>query len=151
MIYIDVQTGKPLNNVVYQCKFSKIEFFEQFNEYLMIRRENEKFNLFNVIERTSTEVEGFETPEAFFFLYENNLFVCVAEGKIQIYRVTDGRLMTNFCDETVYTKFPIKKVSEEDQTAADNYVVNLTESRKHLLCIHKDEKLVADNVDRSTE
>lgn len=50
-------------------------------------------------------IQDFETPEAFFFLYEKELVVCVAEGKIQIYRISDGKLLTDFGSETVYTKF----------------------------------------------
>ena len=49
MIYLDVQTGKPLQNVAYEGDFQRMEFFELFNEYLLIKQEHRPLRLYNVI------------------------------------------------------------------------------------------------------
>lgn len=107
MILLDVQTGKPLQNVAYEGDFSRTEFIEQFNEYLLIKQEHRPLRLYNVITKRHLTVSLFETPEAFFFLYEKELIVWVCQGKIRFYRVSDASLVTDFADECVYTKFPV--------------------------------------------
>ncbi len=49
----------------------------------------------------------FETPEAFFFLYEKDIVVSINEGKAKIYRGSDGKLLTDFGDQTIYSKFSL--------------------------------------------
>jgi len=41
-------------------------------------------------------VQDFETPEAFFFLYEREVIICVASGKMTFYRVSDGVKIADF-------------------------------------------------------
>ena len=73
-----------------------MEFFEQFNENLLIKSHNRPLQIYNVIKQKKINVEGFETPDAFFFLYEKEIIVSVSEGKILLYRIEDGKLMTDF-------------------------------------------------------
>ncbi len=40
MVYHNVETGKPLQNVGYEGDFTRMEFFEQFNETLLIKQED---------------------------------------------------------------------------------------------------------------
>lgn len=107
MILLDVQTGKPLQNVAYDGDFQRTEFIEQFNEYLLIKQEGKPLRLYNVVTKKHISVPGFETPEAFFFLYEKEIIACVAAGKIRFYKVSDGRMITDFQNEVIYTKFKL--------------------------------------------
>ena len=50
-----------------------MEFFEQFNEYLLIKPLNRPLRLYNVITQKSCTISDCETPEAFFFLYEKEM------------------------------------------------------------------------------
>ena len=105
MIFLDVQTGKPMQNVAYEGDLASMEFFEQFNEYLLIKPINRPLRLYNVITQQNCTVSDFVTPEAFFFLYEKEMIVCVADGRMTVYRVSDGALITDFGKQEVYTKF----------------------------------------------
>ena len=77
MILLDIWTGQALQNVAYEADFSKTEFIEQFNEYLCIKQEHKPLRLYNVLTKKHLTVPLFETPEAFFFLYEKDLIVSV--------------------------------------------------------------------------
>ena len=82
-----------------------MEFFDQFNESLLIKQIGRPLRLYNVITQRSLSVPDFSTPEAFYFLYERDQVVCVADGKISIYRVSNGVKVTDFGQQTLYTKF----------------------------------------------
>ena len=56
MIFIDVQTGKPLQNVAYEGDLSQMEFFEQFNDYLLIKPLNRPLQIYNVIKQKKVVV-----------------------------------------------------------------------------------------------
>ena len=82
--------------MAYEGDLANMEFFENFNEFLLIKPLNSPLRLYNVITHQTCLVHNFETPEAFFFLYEKDMIVCVADGKMVVYRVSDGTLLTDF-------------------------------------------------------
>lgn len=88
-----------------------MEFFEQFNEYLLIKPLNRPLRIYNVVTQKSCTVPEFETPEAFFFLYEKELFVCIADGRIFVYQVSNGELVSDFGQDEVYSKFSMQATS----------------------------------------
>lgn len=147
MIFLDVKTGKPLQNVAYEGDLNSMEFFEQFNEFLLIKPINKPLRLYNVITQKNCTVQGFETPDAFFFLYEKEMIVCVADGHMLVYRVSDGALITNFGNQEIYTKFATASGIDGDEAESierndSRYVVNLSESRSHLFTLMRDDALV---------
>lgn len=75
---------------------ASLEFLEQFNEYLLIKSIGAPLRLFNVTTKQNVVLEGFETPEAFFFLYERDKVICVDNGKMVIYDIHDGTKITDF-------------------------------------------------------
>ena len=121
-----------------------MEFFEQFNEYLLINPLNRPLRLYNVITQKSCTISDFETPEAIFYLYEKEMIICVADGRMLVYHVSDGSLITDFGKQEVYTKFTLPPTREDDesQSTRDHYVVNLSESRTHLFTLVRQEGLI---------
>ena len=138
MVYLNVETGKPLQNVGYDGDFARMEFFEQFNETLLIKQEDQSLKLSNVNEKKTTIVTIFDTPEAFFSLYEKDIVVSISDGKAKIYRVSDGKLMTDFGDQTIYSKFCLPENFDLLPLSASNnehYIVNMPQNRQHFLAI----------------
>ena len=147
MIFLDVHTGKPLQNVAYEGDLASMEFFEQFNEYLLIKPLNHPLRIYNVITQKSCTIADFETPEAFFFLYEKEMIICVFDGRMLVYQIGDGSLVTDFGKQEVYTKFQLPGPNSDDESQTnrqnEHYVVNLSESRTHLFTLVRQESLMA--------
>jgi hypothetical protein len=59
----------------------------------MIKAKDKKLKIYNTWDKTLKEINGFEPPEAFIFLYEKEKFLTLKEGKIEIW-TSDGELLT---------------------------------------------------------
>ena len=79
---LNVHTGKPLLNVAYQGDLNNLEFLEQLNEHLLIKPNDKRLKLHNSVTSENRYIEGFETPEAFIFIYEKEMFFSINKGKI---------------------------------------------------------------------
>ena len=72
---------------------SEIEFLEQFNEKIMIKQKDKNLKIYNSLTQKLDEVENFDAPEAFIFLYEKEKFLTLKDGRIEIW-TSDGILIT---------------------------------------------------------
>ena len=75
------------------------------------------------------------------------MIVCVADGHMLVYRVSDGALITNFGNQEIYTKFATASGIDGDEAESierndSRYVVNLSESRSYLFTLMRDDALV---------
>ena len=59
----------------------------------MIKAKNKNLKIFNAWTSELKEVQGFEAPEAFIFLYEKEKFLTLKDGKIEIW-TSDGEKLT---------------------------------------------------------
>ena len=53
-----------------------------------------------------TKVSDFETPEAFIFVYEKEIFFALKQGKIVIYN-SNGQIISNFDNQILFTQEPM--------------------------------------------
>ena len=81
-----------------------IDFLEQFNENILLKQENGKeLKIFNLINQDKSKViKNFQTPEAFIFIYEKDLFLCMYKGNLKQYNINTGELVSDFEDEQIY-------------------------------------------------
>jgi hypothetical protein len=93
MSLINVHSGKEIQKFEFSKVNNEIEFLEQFNEKIMIKSKDKKLKIYNALEETLKEVEGFEAPEAFIFLYEKEKFLTLKDGKIEIW-TSEGQRIT---------------------------------------------------------
>ena len=80
---LNVHNGKPLLNVAYQGDLNNLEFLEQLNEHLLIKPYEKRLKLHNTVTSENKYIDEFETPEAFIFIYEKEMFFSISKGKIQ--------------------------------------------------------------------
>ena len=92
----------------------------------MIKTRGQALKIFNSWSNTKTEVQGFEAPEAFIFLYEKEKFLTLKEGRIEIW-TSDGELLTNFAGQSLCSKIDLSA----DSTDA-NYIVSVSQSKRYL-------------------
>ena len=88
----------------------KVDFIEQFNEKLLVKQKDEYLQILDVTSDTIsagslricdwqvhsssiTEVTDFQTPNAFIFLYENQLFLTFCESSVAVWNFR-GKLIT---------------------------------------------------------
>ena len=107
MSIINVHNGKPIRTVFYQHhKENELEFLEWYNEKILVKYKDAPLEIKYVLEENrSIKVNSFTTPEAFVFIYEREIFLTLNDGKIVLYD-SDGRLISNFGDQVVYSKEP---------------------------------------------
>ena len=133
---INVHDGKPLLNVAYQGDLNNLEFLEQLNEHLLIKPIEKRLKLHNTVTSQNTYIESFETPEAFVFIYEKEMFFCINKGQIQQYNAQDGTLISDFGMKQVYTKSKrLAATEEEDDCELGSYVIHLAEKRNYLFTV----------------
>jgi rRNA maturation protein Rpf1 len=105
MSIINVHNGKPIRTVFYQHhEQNELEFLEWYNEKILVKYKDAPLEIKYVLEENrSIKVNSFTTPEAFVFIYEREIFLTLNDGKIILYD-SDGRLISNFGDQVVYSK-----------------------------------------------
>ena len=81
----------------------KVDFIEQFNEKLLVKQEHQNLQIVDVRSADTQEVNKhtFETPSAFIFLYENQLFLTFRGRTVQVWNFR-GQLVTRFKDHTLW-------------------------------------------------
>jgi hypothetical protein len=75
MTIVNVHSGEPLMNIAYQGKLKEIEFVEQFNENILIKTKEKPLKIHDILTNKSKLVTEFESPDAFIFVYEKEIFV----------------------------------------------------------------------------
>lgn len=87
----------------------------------------------DILTNQSKLIHDFDSPDAFIFVYEKELFVSLREGKITIWS-TDGSMITNFNSSVLYTLEPERRRIQDR-----NYVISLSISRKYLFTVVKED------------
>lgn len=104
MTILNVHTGKPIMNFCYQKQEDlEYEFLEQYNEKILIKYRDKPLKIHDVLTNKSSTVKNFETPEAFIFVYEKELFLSLKDGKIRLYSI-NGDIISDFGDQCVYSQ-----------------------------------------------
>jgi len=101
---LSIEDGKQLKffkHLLHRNK--KIDFIEQFNEKLLVKQEDENFQILDVrsSELIEVNVSKFMTPSAFIFLYENNLFLTFRNRTVAVWNFR-GDLVTSFEDHLLW-------------------------------------------------
>ena len=79
MSLINIHNGQEIQKFQFEKIQNEIEFLEQFNEKIMIKGKDKHLKIYNAWTNTIKEVEGFEAPEAFIFLYEKEKFLTLKD------------------------------------------------------------------------
>ncbi|GJM95635.1 hypothetical protein PR202_ga12400 [Eleusine coracana subsp. coracana] len=101
---LSIEDGKPLKSFRHLLhRNKKVDFIEQFNEKLLVKQEDENFQILDVRSSDITEVSvsKFMTPSAFIFLYENNLFLTFRNRTVAVWNFR-GELVTSFEDHLLW-------------------------------------------------
>lgn len=93
MTLINIHSGEKITDFEFDRVTLEIEFLEQFNEKIMIKQKDKSLRIYNCWDKSLKNVDGFEAPEAFIFLYEKEKFLTLKDGKIEIWS-SEGELIT---------------------------------------------------------
>jgi len=98
-----MESGEVLKSFHHMLKDKQIDFIEQFNEKLLIKQEDECLSIVDVCTMAHVRVPEatFSTPQAFIFLYENQMFLTFKKNQVTVWNL-DGELVTQFEDHTLW-------------------------------------------------
>lgn len=91
--------------------------------------------IIDILTHQVTEVNDFETPEAFIFIYEKEVFLSLKDGRIILYSI-NGDMLSNFEGQSVYS---IESMNNDASRKV--YQLCLSDSRNKVLTIVKDKFL----------
>ena len=95
---MSIEDGKKLKSFNHLlAKSKKLEFIEQFNEKLLVKQEGMCLQIVDICTTEIIHVAKFLTPDAFIFLYENQLFLTFKKNTVQVWNFK-GDLVTSFDD-----------------------------------------------------
>ena len=105
MSIINVHNGKPIRTFFYKINADQsLEFLEWYNEKILVKYKDQPLEIKYILEDDKIEkIERFQTPEAFVFIYEREVFLTLNDGKIILYD-SDGKVVSDFGDQVVYSK-----------------------------------------------
>lgn len=129
MTIINVNDGKPIMNFNFQKQETDFEFLEQYNEKLLVKYKDQNLQIIDILTHSQIEVADFETPEAFIFIYEKEVFLSLKDGHIILYSI-NGDMLSNFNSQSVYSI-----------EASKVYQLCLSDSRNKVLTIVKEKYL----------
>jgi len=101
---LSMDSGKVLLSFDHPLERDKaVEFFELFNEKLLVKQEEENLRILDLHTLTLTEAKDskFVAPSAFIFLYEKRLFLTFKRGDISVWDF-NGSYVTRFEDHTLW-------------------------------------------------
>ncbi len=61
----------------------------------MIKTKEKSLKIYNTWQDELKQIDGFDAPEAFIFLYEKEKFLTLKDGKIEIWS-SDGQMLTKY-------------------------------------------------------
>ena len=82
MTLINVHTGDELMKFKFSKISKEIEFLEQFNDKIMIKTCEKDLVIYNISTDDKIKVKGFEAPEAFIFLYDQEKILTLKDGRV---------------------------------------------------------------------
>lgn len=105
MTLIKVKTGEELMKFKFVNISKEIEFLEQFNEKIMIKTCDKDLIIYNTKTQQKIKVKGFQAPEAFIFLYEQEKILTLKDGKVQMW-TSNGKMICDFGGQVLCTRAP---------------------------------------------
>lgn len=103
MTLINVHTGEELMKFKFSKISKEIEFLEQFNDKIMIKTCEKDLVIYNISTDDKIKVKGFEAPEAFIFLYDQEKILTLKDGRVQMW-TSSGQLISDFGNNILCTK-----------------------------------------------
>jgi hypothetical protein len=67
-----------------------------------VKYKDHPLKIIDVLTKEVKTVQNFQTPEAFIFIYEKEIFLSLKQGKIILYSIT-GDIISNFETKTMYS------------------------------------------------
>ena len=116
----------------------EFEFLEQYNEKILVKYKGQNLQIIDILTHQVTEVNDFETPEAFIFIYEKEVFLSLKDGRIILYSI-NGDMLSNFDGQSVYS---IESMNND--VTRKVYQLCLSDTRNKVLTIVKDKFLQRD-------
>jgi hypothetical protein len=116
----------------------EFEFLEQYNEKILVKYIGQNLQIIDILTHQVTEVKDFETPEAFIFIYEKEVFLSLKDGRIILYSI-NGDMLSNFDGQSVYS---IESMNND--VTRKVYQLCLSDTRNKVLTIVKDKFLQRD-------
>lgn len=116
----------------------EFEFLEQYNEKILVKYKGQNLQIIDILTHQVTEVKDFETPEAFIFIYEKEVFLSLKDGRIILYSI-NGDMLSNFDGQSVYS---IESMNND--VTRKVYQLCLSDTRNKVLTIVKDKFLQRD-------
>eukprot|EP00958_Prasinococcus_capsulatus_P008798 scaffold870_cov393-Prasinococcus_capsulatus_cf.AAC.28 len=97
----DGQVLKSFNHKLFRGQ--KVDFIEQFNEKLLVKQHDEDLQILDVRngQLTTVSKDEFQTPSAFIFLYENQLFLTFRNRTVSVWNFR-GERVTSFEDHLLW-------------------------------------------------
>ena len=96
--------------------------------------------IIDILSKKAIEVKNFETPEAFIFIYEKEVFLSLKDGHIILYSI-NGDMLSNFDNQSVYSMEP--QVFDPSKKV---YQLCLSDSRSKVLTVIKEKYLPSDEI-----
>jgi hypothetical protein len=97
---------------------------EQYNEKILIKYRDQPLEIYDVLTNKIRRVPNFETPEAFIFVYEKELFLSLKDGKVSLYSI-NGDIVSNFQGQTMYSQ-EIEPISGQTGLNPEEFVKKTT-------------------------
>lgn len=119
MTMLDVHNGKPITNFTFEKEkdSEEFEFLEQYNHQILVKYKNKPLEVVDIISKEKKVIPKFETPEAFIFIYEKEVFLSLKAGCIKLYSI-EGQLLSDFNGMPMYSQEP--ELSDKDQSLPNN-------------------------------
>lgn len=158
MTVVNVHTGQPLMTLAFEGQLREVEFIEQFNQHILIKSKNRPLRIQDLISGKKLYVPEFNSPDAFIFIYERDLFVNLRNGRIEVFNI-DGELVTNFQNQELYTLSKIGETFEQRKqrkrggnmrqdeieralSSERNYIISLSQSRCYLFTMVRKDDII---------
>lgn len=76
---------------------------EQYNEKILIKYRDKPLEIYDILTNRVSVIPNFETPEAFIFVYEKELFLSLKDGRVRLYSI-NGDLVSDFNSKCMYSQ-----------------------------------------------
>lgn len=74
---------------------------------MLVKQEGKNIlKVIDLITEESYEIKGFQTPQAFIFIYERNMMLGLNDGRFLLHNVKTGKQISDFNNEKVYSITP---------------------------------------------
>jgi len=132
----------------------------------MIKSKNRPLRIQDLISGKKLYVPEFNSPDAFIFIYERDLFVNLRNGKIEVFNI-DGELVTNFQNQELYTLSKTGETFEQRKqrkrggnvrqdeierglSSERNYIISLSQSRRYLFTVVRKDDIINESLSQDS-